>query len=917
MLTTPAFEQLLDKLGLPERGRQLITQARRQAPVREVQSHGSNVITLLASRKMEREIATESRTVEYAAALNHEVEPEVLEYYPQPCTLKLELINNETGEVHAIDHTPDFLVITRKHIVLQEWKTEEKLLHLARKFPWRYRKEGEHWRSPQIEQALAKMGIAYEVHSGAEIPKNRTKNWEILEDYLHVGAPPVSPAIMQRLKQALADHAMLSVGDLLDAPFQFRADDINAAIVEGQVAYDLDTALLSQPHDFILYRDVSLMHFQQTYAACTHAPTYALDFSLNLKPGAQFRYEGQILEVSLLGEREVVFRVVNEERNMTVDKAWLLAAFEQGALTSCDNNATPAVDVYPLVHYSASALEQASTLARHLTMPFDEKTTPFSARTYYRLKAQQALSSSNGGHEILSVAPRHHEKGNRSARLSEAQLVAMEHIRKTVYTTTRAPNGRTAFEQLRTYCRQGNTPCPSYPTFLKHLQSHDNDSSRRTRLGKRMTYQGKSFYYSLDYDTPRHGVRPFESVHIDHTLLDIELKCRRTGLDLGRPWLTLMIDAFSRRIMAIHLGFQQPDRAAVLMTMRAFVKRWNRLPQMVVSDNGKDLVAADVKHFLTSMGVHIRLRPAGQPRVGSVMERIFGTLNTQLIHNLDGNTELTKQVRMLSGSHLPKRLSNWNLENVYTIIAHWAFDYYDQETHPALDVSPRHAFQRAVKETGERPHRAILFNRDFLIATSPCVDRGAERTIDRQRGVKVHNFYYQSPAFDTYALAKKKCAVRYDPYDISHVFVQLPNREWVEAHCMQLMHLPRMNVKQLEAMSAEYLATHSRAAHLRQDSIAVGPFLEFIATIKPDSQTFRQAQLLGETEFLHERLGLLGTSENEARPKVFGLEPLKAMAIEQSSGLASRPKSTRSKAKRESAVRSNPLPDEHLYGDLD
>lgn len=658
------------------------------------------------------------------------------------------------------------------------------------------------------------------------------------------------------------------------------------------------------------------MHFQQAYSACTHAPTHALDFSLSLKPGAQFRYEGQILEVSLLGEREVVFRVVNDERNMTVDKAWLLAAFEQGALTSCDNNATPAVDVYPLAHYSSSALEKASAVARHLAIPFDQKTTPFSERTYYHLKAQQALASSNGGHEILSVAPRHHEKGNRSARLSERQLAAMEQIRKEVYTTTRAPNGRAAFEQLRAYCRKEDIRCPSYPTFLKHLQHYDNDSSRRTRLGKRMTYQGKSFYYSLGYDTPRHGVRPFESVHIDHTLLDIELKCRRTGLDLGRPWLTLMIDAFSRRMMAIHLGFQQPDRAAVLMTMRAFVKRWNRLPQMMISDNGKDLVAADVKNFLTGMGVHIRLRPAGQPRVGSVMERIFGTLNTQLIHNLDGNTELTKQVRMLSGSHLPKRLSNWNLENVYTIIAHWAFEYYDQATHPTLDISPRQAFQRALKETGERPHKAILFNRDFLIATSTCVDRGAERRIDRQRGIKVHNFYYQSPAFDTYALAKKKCAVRYDLYDISRVFVQLPNREWVEAHCMQLMHLPRMNVKQLEAISVEYLATHSRAAHPRQDSIAVGSLIEFIATMKPDSQIFRQSQLLGETEFLHERLGLLGTHENATRPKVFGMEPLKAMAIQQSRGMSNPSRQSQCKP----IVTTEPQvlrSDDFLYGDLD
>lgn len=37
---------------------------------------------------MEREIATESRTVEYAAALNHEVQPEVLGILPPALHVK-------------------------------------------------------------------------------------------------------------------------------------------------------------------------------------------------------------------------------------------------------------------------------------------------------------------------------------------------------------------------------------------------------------------------------------------------------------------------------------------------------------------------------------------------------------------------------------------------------------------------------------------------------------------------------------------------------------------------------------------------------------------------------------------------------------------------------------------------------------
>lgn len=885
MLELCALEALFGELGMPDAGRRLVAKARQQAPVRQVRSTGTNVITFLASRKMGREIATESRKPEYAAALDHEVNPEVLEYYAQPCTLKLELIDANTGEVFPVDHTPDFLVVQPTQILLQEWKTEEKLMHLARRQPWRYEKQGSQWRSPQIEAHLAKLGIIYEIHSSAEIHPNRTKNWEVLEDYLHVGAPESSPLTVQRLQAVLAEYGCLSLRDLQGPGFDFLADELNQAIVEGHLVCDLSSALLSSPDDFMVYRDTALMEFYVAGLA-TLSTESSSSFALNLALGARFRYDGQTLEVSLLGEHDVVCRTVENEGTVTLTKEWLLNAISSGQLVQLTGTQQEGVDLHPLVHYPGPALELAQQRAQILNMPYDPTTTPLSRRTYYRLQAQQASAVRDGGHEVLALAPRHTDKGNRSQRLSAEQLAAMEHVRQTYYKTPRAPKGKAAFRELLVYCQQNSIACPSYPTLLKHLKSFEDDATRKVRYGKRIAYQNQQFYYTLAYDTPRHGVRPFECVHIDHTLLDIELKCRRTGLSLGRPWLSMMVDAFSRRVMALHLGFQPPDRSAVLMALRAFVKRWNRLPQMLMTDNGKDLIAQDVKHFLTSMNVHFRLRPAGQPRVGSVMERLFGTLNTQLVHNLDGNTELTKQVRMLSGAHLPKRLANWNLENLYTMLEHWAFEFYDQQRHPTLDMSPRVAFQRALRETGERPHRAIAFNQDFLIATCPSVDRGGERTVDRQRGVKVHNFYYQSSHLDSVLLAKRKFPVRYDPYDVSRVFVQLPNRQWIEARSMQLQHLPRVNVRQLEAISAEYMKVRSGRANSRQDTIAGSQLLEFIATMSPDAEVFRQAQMLGETEFLHEKLGLLNEGEAGGRPKVFGLEPLRNFARAHSSGQA-------------------------------
>src|SRR5437667_7744644 len=56
--------------------------------------------------------------------------------------------------------------------------------------------------------------------------------------------------------------------------------------------------------------------------------------------------------------------------------------------------------------------------------------------------------------------------------------------------------------------------------------------------------------------TPRHGDRPWEIAHIDHTQLDIEL-LSSLGKPLGRPWATFLVDAYSRRLLAVYLTFDR------------------------------------------------------------------------------------------------------------------------------------------------------------------------------------------------------------------------------------------------------------------------------------------------------------------------------------------------------------------------
>lgn len=367
-----------------------------------------------------------------------------------------------------------------------------------------------------------------------------------------------------------------------------------------------------------------------------------------------------------------------------------------------------------------------------------------------------------------------------------------------------------------------------------------------------MAYQLNQFVDVLYFDTPVNGSRPLQYVHIDHTQLDIELISSRNGRPMGRPWLTIAIDAWSRRIVAFFLTFDPPSYHSVMMVIRDMVKRFHRLPEFIVVDNGKDLTSTAFKTFLQVMGVHLRLRPAGQPRHGAVLERIFGRAHSEYVHNLAGNTKATKNVRMTTGKHMPVNFAEWTLEAMYYGIEHWATEYYDQERHPALDESPRKAFLRGLSESGSRSHKHILFNQEFLIATCPPADRGGERLVNPQRGVKVNDMLYWCSEFRDARVAGQKLQVRYDPWDASSVYVRLKDC-WVRAVCRNLFGLGQLTDTERIALTMEYTKQNGMPA---MDERSTQRLREFMQVFTPEGAMQDAFERQQENKYLYNSLGL-------------------------------------------------------------
>ena len=150
-------------------------------------------------------------------------------------------------------------------------------------------------------------------------------------------------------------------------------------------------------------------------------------------------------------------------------------------------------------------------------------------------------------------------RGNRKGELPEETRTLARNFIENDYETVKQKHKSAVYAALLRACQARSIPALSYKTFIGELKRRPIYEQTLQRQGKRAAYPHTPFYWELDQKTPRHGDRPFEIGHIDHTELDIELLSSSTQRPLGRPWATILTDAYSRRLLAVHLTYDPPS----------------------------------------------------------------------------------------------------------------------------------------------------------------------------------------------------------------------------------------------------------------------------------------------------------------------------------------------------------------------
>ena len=271
----------------------------------------------------------------------------------------------------------------------------------------------------------------------------------------------------------------------------------------------------------------------------------------------------------------------------------------------------------------------------------------------------------------VGLLPKTAARGNREPKVIEERRRLLDEAIAQWYARPKQQKVRDVFVLYQRTCLEQHIQPVCERTFYRHVKQASGPALTEKRKGAKAAYQESTWYWELEHTTPRHGDRPWEIAHIDHTQLDIEL-LSSLGKPLGRPWATFLVDAYSRRLLAVYLTFDPPSYRSVMMVLRVCVRRLGRLPQMLVVDGGKEFRSRYFEALVNTYSCHKKYRPWAKPRYGAVIERLFGTTNTKFVFNLQGNTQASKTARQMTKAVNPKNQALWQLPDLYSFLCEWA-----------------------------------------------------------------------------------------------------------------------------------------------------------------------------------------------------------------------------------------------------
>lgn len=340
----------------------------------------------------------------------------------------------------------------------------------------------------------------------------------------------------------------------------------------------------------------------------------------------------------------------------------------------------------------------------------------------------------------------------------------------------------------RTLGDEGKLSLPSKTTLLRRIEEILPEERERRRNGRNA---------ALDHRPHRGSLPNVDHVHaiwqIDHTKVDLILVDEKDRIPIGRPWITVAIDVYTRMVVGWYVSFDPPGTLATGICISTAILPKDALlaklgvslpwpcqgkPRTIQADNAKEFRGNTLKNACGEHGIDLKFRKVKKPNYGAHIERLLGTLLEE-IHGLEGTTFSNPQER---GDYDSAAKAAMTLDEFDAWLANLILGVYHQRKHSELGCPPIKRYNDGVLGDDTAPGIGLLpiaadpekLRIDFLPMET--------RTI-QPYGVVLDHIEYYAPVLDKWIGAPdpatkklaRKFIFRRDPRNISFLIFWDPD----------------------------------------------------------------------------------------------------------------------------------------------
>lgn len=483
------------------------------------------------------------------------------------------------------------------------------------------------------------------------------------------------------------------------------------------------------------------------------------------------------------------------------------------------------------------------------TPPPPEKEPPSarSVRRWYRLYYAS-------GQDIRVLLPLDCLKGNRDERYDDWVL---ESIAKVIDNAVLCPTPKTYVDTLSLACdrvkkdadgrdlpgfaqKRGGKRLLGKNLIGKLVSKIDRFEKTNRQLG---IYEARRRFSVVELGPQGRGINT--EWEVDHTLLDVFVIDPLSKKAFARPWLTAIIDRYTRCIVGFSLSFAPPSWVSVMDALRVAIypkdhliaglnrgafhieNTWDcaGLPDTLITDHGREFKSRSLDETLATLGVKSFQTKKRQPWLKGKIERWFGTIE-EFLHSLPGTTFSKFYQREFYQS---EKFAVLTIDQLNWIVAKWVIDVYHQDDHSKIPYPPAEMWRRSMEQYEPRIPPPVEFE--------PLMGTVVNRSL-RRGGVKFLGLRWDSRAFANLRKKMPKDAdvpVRIDPRDLNKAYAwDEAGSKWVVGHLKEPMEAASYSLDQwyyIDFNRKENMKEHGMS---RRDAIdkAIADIDEFVEQIR-------------------------------------------------------------------------------------